>query len=312
MIGDIKINDALYREINYHRTTIGSGLPVPDEREKILSGNNLDRKFIKDVAGKISKLKSLIEFIIENCLRTASARTLLSSSYNEVIIPKLLRTYPINNMIDKFWNYEVDKLKLAGKLDLEYKNKNIHEFGSKERNNISLRKDTIKAVIKLLVPNSVVSLAALDVQTELHLRQNMINIKVLADNLQTFLPIDQIQTYLTKKERLNRLCDKVEIHLKSRESGLWSGNHFKRNNNYATGPSCHCKFFCFNKKDPSIKEEDANPNFICGHNHSGSCIECEEMIDLHNLIDETFADVETEITNSGNQNTREQVVVIPN
>ena len=81
MIGGIKINDALYREINYHRTTIGSGLPVPDEREKSLSGNNLDTKFIKDVAGKISKLKSLIEFIIENCLRTANSRTLSKDTY---------------------------------------------------------------------------------------------------------------------------------------------------------------------------------------------------------------------------------------
>ena len=300
----------MYNEINFHRTTVGSGLPVPEERRNKPSGNVLNKIFIKDVAGKCSKLKSLIEFIKETCLRTAETRKLFTSAYKEIIVPKLLRTYPINNMVDKFYNYEVDKLKLAGNLDLEYKNKNIPDSGrSKVRNDISLRKETIKAVIKLLVPNSVVSLAALDVQTELHLRQNMINIKDLVDNLQTLLPYDRIHAYLPKKERLKILCDKVELHLKSRESGLWTANHFKRNNQSTTGPSCHCKFFCFNKKDQSIKEEDVNSNFICGHNHSGSCIECEEMLILHKLIGQTFEDVETTITENGNQTAIEQVVI---
>ena len=112
----------------------------------------------------------------------------------------------------------------------------------------------------------------------------MKNIKLLASNLEIFIPNDSV--YLTKKKKVCDLCDTVETHLKSRATGIWSSSHFKNNPTATTGPACHCKHFCFNRQDPNVVSP--NKDFVCGHNHIGVCIECENINELPIAIDNLY------------------------
>ena len=284
------ISERLYTEIRYHLNKNGAGSPVLKKSlGKMLSKNILDNILTRDFFKSHDKIERLANFVIKDCHRTASVRTVATSVGFQELIPKMLRTQTINNMVDRFWNSEIALRQQNGESSLQFKNM---ENLDKKRNSISFRKGVLEAVLKLWVPSSVKCLAALDVQTELHLRQNMINIKLLASSLEVFLPRDDLD-YPIQKKNLEDLCDVVETHLKSRDTGIWSSKHLKNNPNATTGPACHCKHFCFNRKDNKVSSP--NENFVCGHNHIGVCIECEKLNELPIAIDDLCRYVENKV-----------------
>ena len=129
----------------------------------------------------------------------------------------------------------------------------------------------MKKLLDICCPQTIKYLGALDVQTELHLRDIMNNIRTLVANVQNIISCgDPVDPILKSKGNLtSSKADRLEEHLKSREHGIWSSSHYASESaNCNGGPACHCKYFRHGRRDDSIRVIPLGAQ-VCGHLRSG-------------------------------------------
>lgn len=149
------------------------------------------------------------------------------------------------------------------------------------RQYLSLRDADMLDIIKVVCPQKIKNLAALDVTDDIHGRQNSVCIKRL---LQRLIELVGPTQQLLQRRMYKCISDLAEVNLfvKNKSEGLWSNNHFGAgacgNANANSGPICHCSFFAFGRRDPSAPPANDELTSACGHKHTGTCVECSKMM----------------------------------
>ena len=83
-----RIDDRLYRDLRFHKLTVGAGKPV--ECEKTYTRNN---------AHRVEIVKQWITFLRNRGVMTANSRRVKNSN---VVVPLIYRTESINSLLKSF------------------------------------------------------------------------------------------------------------------------------------------------------------------------------------------------------------------
>jgi hypothetical protein len=155
------------------------------------------------------------------------------------------------------------------------------------RRNVQLckRKSIMIEIVKIVCPQKLKCLAALDGISERDGRQNFAILLAIVIELQNI-------TTTTRLDELSKQIHYLENFIKSKMdiNGLHSEAHFggcacgTTNDERNHGPNCHCSYFWFGGMDQSAEQSEKEfsllnniPRSPCGHCHQGTCSYCEPM-----------------------------------
>lgn len=200
-------------------------------------------------------------------------------------IPVILRTRGPYELVSAF------RTQVQGERGLGF----AKQLPGDKKKYIALGQKSMIDIIDCVAPTKVKSLASLDCCSEVHGRDNFVNIRELLEHLRSYTAVLQISS--AKIEEAKGMVDQAESFVKSR-CGFWSKAHFRCKDN--DGPSCHCRYFTFGKRDPSVPKTAVSTD-KCGHNHTGVCKECEVLTDLPLLVDTIWDDVQSNAEGYANQ-----------
>ena len=208
--------------------------------------------FHRSRAKKIQNTLKFVEHLVEASVASAEQRK-VDVGVETRYIPLIQRTMSKQSIIESF------KRKFPG-----------HGMANKDFNHI----------IRFLAPSRDKILGALDTCTEINGRQNFATMRLLLKKLAGVIEGD---------EALTHMCQETEQLLSFNEIFLKSGNGLKAAEHLGGGlDQCHrcdeanhCMFYLLGKRDPDAIEEEGA--LSCGHKHSGSCLECNGLLESLNV-----------------------------
>ena len=161
----------------------------------------------------------------------------------------------------------------------------------------AIRREDMLKVIDLVCPRQIKSLAALDTATENHGRLNFDCLRTWSQELSEWA-LSKPNLGPARLEALNvTILDlrknllSSEIFLKSRLDGLHHESHLGAANlGINDGPASHCAFYAFGKRDP--RAMDIAGCLECGHVHTTTCPQCDEMWRTITIIDKLVVQAE--------------------
>lgn len=244
----ITLDNNIYTECGVHARNNPGGLYIPIHKNKKINNR----------ASKEEKVWKLINYILSVSVRTAEKRKVQVDKKQERLVPVLLRPMSIHDLLLGF--------------------KGCHPEST-------FKNQEMTQVVKICAPSMLKTLSALDTNGETNGRVNFgTKRKLIAAYL---LHNDSRKVEELANKALN-LIDQNEKFLKDR-NGFGHAHHF--GGNAHDGPACHCHFYAFNRKDPHPPPVADGlcqiiPEAPCGHRHSGSCAECEGVLELIDVIAE--------------------------
>ena len=211
--------------------------------------------FHRSRTNKINNMLKFVEYLVEASVASAEQRKVDVGAETKCI-PLIQRTMSKQSIIDSF------KRKFPS-----------HGMANKDFNHI----------IKFLAPSRDKILGALDTCTEINGRQNFVTMRLLLKKFAGVIEGD---------EALSHMCQEAEQLLNFNEVFLKSGNGLKAAEHlggcldqcHECDEANHCMFYLLGKRDPDAVEEEGA--LSCGHKHSGSCLECNGLLDLVGKIAE--------------------------
>jgi hypothetical protein len=152
-------------------------------------------------------------------------------------------------------------------------------------------------VINVVCPQKLKNLSALDVLSDVHGRVNFQLLYALFIDAYQLVEGDLVIKVML--ETLINDLQLVEDFLKCRTDGLWAGTHFGggAGGNHATdcGPASHCSFFIFGREDPAVANHSPAAVCKCGHEHLGSCVACERVMQVMDKVDALFISIDVKL-----------------
>ena len=247
------------RTLKFHNYHVGSGLPVP-----------IEFKNKRNQEHRVEVIKALVQFCQDRGQRTAKVRKM--KGYLQPI-PVIYRTQSIRSLILKFVKNRLLQLDAANSKDTSIENQLKY---------VAISIKDMKSVIRIVCPEKITCLRALDVVTENYGRLNFAAILSTMNNLLSIIPL--------LEEDINLIVYSTNVIEEFIKNDFSSDEHLKLG---AGGLLCshaaHCSYYAFGKFD--LKSVHVESNEECGHIHSENCVECNQI----NIYDKLLSDLTMKI-----------------
>ena len=241
-----------FTQARHHGVHHGPGQPVNNTVHP--RGNEVKRVIIA----------KFVKYLMERGVQTANGRTVSIPGKEGISLPNIKRLEGMQPLIKAFEEQGRRSRVLADRCEW-----------------ISLRRQSMEEVIRVVCPQKHISMAALDVVGQQH---GVLNFRVLKKKIVELSVL--FQDMGEKSMNVLREIEDVEEGLSSR-SKYRSEEHFCGVINNC-GPASHCHYYAFGKVDPveALPESTASIKFPCGHYHRGVCAMCQQLHSFGGLLDD--------------------------
>jgi hypothetical protein len=241
-----------FTQARHHGVHHGPGQPVNNTVHP--RGNEVKRVIIE----------KFVKYLMERGVQTANGRTVSIPGKEGISLPNIKRLEGMQPLIKAFEEQGRRSRVLADRCEW-----------------ISLRRQSMEEVIRVVCPQKHISMAALDVVGQQH---GVLNFRVLKKKILELSVL--FQDMREKSMTVLREIEDVEEGLSSR-SKFRSEEHFCGVTNNC-GPASHCHYYAFGKVDPveALPESTASIKFPCGHYHRGVCAMCQQLHSFGGLLDD--------------------------
>jgi hypothetical protein len=252
----------LFTQINDHMRYVGVGKPL-QESEK--SGRNQEHR--------VKVVIDFVGFLLECGMASAKVRLT-----KQGLVPQVYRSQSSRSLIHDF---------------IEMRKNLVARSGEKM---VAIRTQDLFSVVKVVCPQKLKCLAALDVLSETAGRLNFAAIQSLLP-----LVVDKYAGLKEDAEAIMKTVAGVYVKTKfvSRDQMGVAGNE-----NGNLGCACHCSYFAFGRVDGDMPLPHPENASKCGHVHPGGCSDCESLPSFRQSLNEFIVKVKAQTPSASTEDNK--------